>query len=147
MQVAKISKLLMCMERGVGNLNGKTLDELTVEYEAAPETGHMGGRAESRGDGPGGDDCIPEGGGEAGERSAPTAHGAGPSAPRRARRSKWSDEEKAAVRRQLSFFLDRLEIPGKVACERAIAAENALSSRTWKCVKYFVYNTVRAASK
>ena len=68
------------------------------------------------------------------------------SARRRVIRRVWTDAEKAAVRRQLAAFLDHFEIPGKAACEKAIGAESALSGRSWKAVKYYVYNAVRAAT-
>ena len=63
-----------------------------------------------------------EDGGDAGNHSSPTPPDARPA---------MSPLQK---RRQLSSFVDHLEVPGKVTCERAIATESALSSRSWKYV-------------
>ncbi|XP_028969448.2 uncharacterized protein LOC114828792 [Esox lucius] len=54
----------------------------------------------------------------------------------------WSDEARAAVRRQLGDFTKLMKIPGKRECDACIAAEPALQSRTWKDVKNYVRNTL-----
>ena len=146
MQVAKISKLLMCMEQGVKNWKGKNLDELDMvaDGDSVCEAEQVDdGTAEISDDG-GATDVRADGG----NHSSPVPSDFRPAPPRPGRRTTrrvWTAAEIAAIRRQLSPFLEHLEVPGKVACERAIAAESALSSRSWKSVKYYVYNTVRAA--
>ena len=150
------------MEQGVTKWKGKNLDQLDMTMECDGE----GNRGEDYVD-----DCNVEGGGDLGNRSpspmsdarsetsrqAPVTSRQAPvpwekrqdpaSARRRVIRRVWTDAEKAAVRRQLAAYLDHFEIPGKAACERAIEAESALSGRSWKKAKYYVYyNAVRAAT-
>ncbi|GAA6095051.1 uncharacterized protein LOC121524186 [Tachysurus ichikawai] len=55
----------------------------------------------------------------------------------------WAPEECSAVERHLRLFLLMNEVPGKEDCQQCIAAEpEALGSRDWKAVKYFVKNRI-----
>ncbi|XP_056880147.1 uncharacterized protein LOC130520465 [Takifugu flavidus] len=57
-------------------------------------------------------------------------------------RRPWSDKEKAAVWRQLGKSIILKKVPGKQLCLNAIQAEPVLCQRTWKDVKYHVYNRI-----
>lgn len=59
----------------------------------------------------------------------------------------WSEEEQAAVRRQLGDFCELVKVPGKRDCDACLAAEPALSTRTWKEVKYFVHNSIQSMKR
>ncbi|XP_013883736.1 uncharacterized protein LOC106532262, partial [Austrofundulus limnaeus] len=55
----------------------------------------------------------------------------------------WTPEECAAVNKHLRKYIVTHQVPGKLDCERCIAAEpQALSERDWKAVKYFVKNRI-----
>ena len=147
-QVAKISELLMTMEKGIGKWRGKTMDELDPGLEGAVSMGAVDVDADLDGRERDGDKCT--GGKDAGgtpETPAPSRQTPPTVNNRRRSHRSWTVAEKAAIRRQLGTYIDHFEIPGKAACLRAIAAENALASRTWQAVKYCVYNTVRAAAR
>ena len=58
----------------------------------------------------------------------------------------WSGEEAAAVQRHLASCLILNQTPKKHACERALAAEPVPQKRTWKDLKYFVYNLLKKAN-
>ncbi|XP_042351215.1 uncharacterized protein LOC121949557 [Plectropomus leopardus] len=59
----------------------------------------------------------------------------------------WSEEEQAAVRRQLGDFCKLVKVPGKKDCDACLAAEPALNSRTWREVKYFVHNSIQSMKR
>ena len=55
----------------------------------------------------------------------------------------WTQEEHAAVQRHLKRFIVMNQVPEKEDCQRCITAEpQALKSRDWKAVKYFVKNRI-----
>ncbi|XP_034538605.1 uncharacterized protein LOC117812108 isoform X3 [Notolabrus celidotus] len=55
----------------------------------------------------------------------------------------WTPEECAAVRRHLKKFIVMAQVPGKEDCQRCITAEpQALKSRDWRAVKYFIKNRI-----
>ena len=62
---------------------------------------------------------------------------------RQCARRKWSDEEIAAVNRQLPHCFITATVPKKDQAEKAIASEPALRRRSWTNVKDFVYNQVK----
>lgn len=59
----------------------------------------------------------------------------------------WSEEEQAAVKRQLGDFCKLVKVPGKKDCDACLAAEPALNSRTWREVKYFVHNSIQSMKR
>ncbi|XP_067460454.1 M-phase phosphoprotein 8 isoform X1 [Thunnus thynnus] len=67
--------------------------------------------------------------------------------PQKRNKRLWSEEEQAAVRRQLGDFCKLVKIPGKKDCDACLAAEPALSSRTWREVKYFVHNSIQSMKR
>ncbi|XP_055017815.1 glutamic acid-rich protein-like isoform X4 [Boleophthalmus pectinirostris] len=55
----------------------------------------------------------------------------------------WTETEKNAVRRQMGKFMALRKVPGKNDCRMCIEKESAsLGARTWRDVKYFVYNEI-----
>lgn len=67
--------------------------------------------------------------------------------PQKRNKRLWSQEEQAAVRRQLGDFCKLVKVPGKKDCDACLAAEPALSSRTWREVKYFVHNSIQSMKR
>nr|XP_004573078.1 M-phase phosphoprotein 8 isoform X2 [Maylandia zebra]XP_012780693.1 M-phase phosphoprotein 8 isoform X2 [Maylandia zebra] len=67
--------------------------------------------------------------------------------PQKRNKRLWSEEEQAAVRRQLGDFSKLVKVPGKKDCDACLAAEPALSSRTWREVKYFVHNSIQSLKR
>ena len=63
------------------------------------------------------------------------------------KKRRWSIEEKAAVERHLNRFLQTLKVPGKRDCEEAVENEDALQSRSWKNVKFYVYNCIQTKKR
>lgn len=59
----------------------------------------------------------------------------------------WSKDEQAAVRRQFNNFIKLTKVPGKRECDASLAAEAALSNRTWKEIKYYVHNTLQSMKR
>ncbi|XP_044071880.1 M-phase phosphoprotein 8 isoform X2 [Siniperca chuatsi] len=67
--------------------------------------------------------------------------------PQKRNKRLWSEEEQAAVRRQLGDFCKLVKVPGKKDCDACLAAEPALNSRTWREVKYFVHNSIQSMKR
>ncbi|XP_043242757.1 uncharacterized protein LOC122392210 [Amphibalanus amphitrite] len=59
------------------------------------------------------------------------------------KRRPWSQEEKEAVERRMNWFVRKLVVPGLDYCRAALKEEPVLSSRTWRDVKYCVYNMIQ----
>ncbi|XP_061647682.1 M-phase phosphoprotein 8 isoform X2 [Phyllopteryx taeniolatus] len=67
--------------------------------------------------------------------------------PQKRHKRLWSTEEQAAVRRQFGDLCKLVKVPGKKDCDACLAAEPALSSRTWREVKYFVHNNIQSMKR
>ncbi|XP_017577082.1 uncharacterized protein si:ch211-266o15.1 isoform X1 [Pygocentrus nattereri] len=64
------------------------------------------------------------------------------------KRRKWSVEEQEAVRRHMAKYISLLKVPGKKDCLDCVRTEpDALKSRTWRDVKYYVHNVIQASKK
>ncbi|XP_070177602.1 uncharacterized protein [Littorina saxatilis] len=59
----------------------------------------------------------------------------------------WTKDQKEAVDRHLSHCLVLNRVPQKHEAEQALASEKTLRGRTWKDVKYFVYNLLKKENK
>ncbi|XP_045910809.1 M-phase phosphoprotein 8 isoform X1 [Micropterus dolomieu] len=77
----------------------------------------------------------------AGKRGTPAVK------PQKRNKRLWSEEEQAAVRRQLGDFGKLVKVPGKKDCDACLAAEPALNSRTWREVKYYVHNSIQSMKR
>ncbi|XP_070205527.1 uncharacterized protein [Littorina saxatilis] len=59
----------------------------------------------------------------------------------------WTKDQKEAIHRHLSHCLVLNRVPQKHEAEQALASEKTLRGRTWKDVKYFVYNLLKKENK
>lgn len=59
----------------------------------------------------------------------------------------WNEEEQAAVKRRFGDFCKLVKVPGKKDCDACLAAEPALSNRTWREVKYYVHNSIQSMKR
>ncbi|XP_061074219.1 uncharacterized protein LOC133108596 [Conger conger] len=60
----------------------------------------------------------------------------------------WSDAEQTAVKSGLCRFIAQRKVPGKEDCEACLRAKpGILRNRSWKDVKYYVYNTIQSNRK
>ncbi|XP_047456744.1 M-phase phosphoprotein 8 isoform X2 [Mugil cephalus] len=84
---------------------------------------------------------------ESAHMSSAGTHAAPPVKPQKRNKRLWSEEEQAAVRRQLGDFCKLVKVPGKKDCDACLAAEPALNSRTWREVKYFVHNSIQSLKR
>lgn len=157
LQVAKLGRILVAMERGETHLyKGKKLDEIEFDskevLDEEPEVQ---------------DDLIDLGNEEtelmqpketAGDNAQPARHSraqalektapAGPSKRRFLGRLPWSEEERKAVLRHLKSYVDTLKVPGKLACQACKNEEPcALERRTWTDIKFFVHNQIANKKK
>ncbi|XP_047221298.1 uncharacterized protein LOC124876976 isoform X2 [Girardinichthys multiradiatus] len=81
--------------------------------------------------------CTPTSSSQSNERSAKK------SGKEKVVKRSWTPEECAAVNKHLRKYILTNQVPGKLDCERCIAAEpQALSKRDWRAVKYFVKNRI-----
>ncbi|KAG9268080.1 hypothetical protein AMEX_G18978 [Astyanax mexicanus] len=141
-QLAKISKLLIAIEKGSHTYLGRSLEELNIDedtlddeqsdHECTPrqEKQKRSSRTSSReGDlkNTEEDSC--------GEQQSDHKHTGKP-------RRSWTNREKEAVWRHLAKHRTLKKVPGKEDCLQCIQAEYALKNRTWEDVKHFVYNTI-----
>ncbi|XP_043240083.1 uncharacterized protein LOC122390816 [Amphibalanus amphitrite] len=63
------------------------------------------------------------------------------------KRRMWSALEKAAVKRSCAKYILHLKVPGQAECLKAISEEPHLKERTWRDVKYHVYNLIVASKR
>jgi len=70
-----------------------------------------------------------------------------PDAFRKTCKQNWSTKEKAAIHRQLSGCIIMNKVPNQAQAQAAIDKEADLSQRTWRSVKYFVYNVIQKQKK
>lgn len=60
----------------------------------------------------------------------------------------WNEQERSAVHRHLAKFIALKKVPGKQDCLMCITKESpVLRARTWKDVKYLVYNEIVKAKR
>ncbi|XP_038147926.1 uncharacterized protein LOC119787925 isoform X2 [Cyprinodon tularosa] len=152
LQLAKVSKVLLAMERGrLGDYKGKSLDEIQVDVN---ETVQMEEPSEEDIE----DVSMP---GEEGSQdevsmssleqctSTSQVQNWSVSAKKRGKQTavkrSWTPDECAAVNTHLKRFIIRGQVPGKEECQRCIDAEpQALRNRDWKAVKYYIKNRITA---
>ncbi|XP_033638838.1 uncharacterized protein LOC117299409 [Asterias rubens] len=131
LQVAKLSKVLLKMEKGdVQGLAGKSLKDVELDPSEEYDT-------DEKSD----DDSDPEP-----ETSVPekTKEPAETEAAQQQRKKQWTLAEKQAVVRHLGSFLRSRKVPGKGPISALMKAEPRLfTDRSWRNVKDFVRNQVR----
>ena len=174
---AKISKILMAMDQGIGKFSGSTLEGLNPTGPS-PSAGTPGaGSGSSAGPRhPATDEgqtsevvtskrsCVEDTEPDAkksskmgdttkaGQRKRLRTNDASPEHTElvqaqtrmttKKRRAPWTEKEKEAVERHMDQFIKELKCPGMIECTAAIHQEPDLSSRSWKDVKYRVYNMI-----
>ena len=63
------------------------------------------------------------------------------------KKGSWKSEETAAVWKDMKDSIIHEQVPWKQSCEMCIAANPVLSNKTWKCVKFKVYNIVQTTQR
>ncbi|XP_067225443.1 uncharacterized protein [Chanodichthys erythropterus] len=142
LQLAKMSKVLMAMEKGtLSDFKGKKLDDIEIDPNE---------QLEAQGDSMSSDE---EDYSDVSQTTAPaetdppvqsdqsvSQEDQGSS---NAPKKKWEDNEVKAVERHMMKFIKTCKVPGKQDCERCIHAEpEALKQRTWTGVKNYVRNRI-----
>ncbi|XP_072049953.1 uncharacterized protein [Amphiura filiformis] len=60
----------------------------------------------------------------------------------------WTTDENAAIWREFKQHIVKMEVPGKVECEAAIASSKPiLDGRSWKTIKFKVHNIIQGVKK
>nr|XP_055069418.1 uncharacterized protein LOC129450574 isoform X2 [Misgurnus anguillicaudatus] len=144
LQLAKMSKVLMAMEKGtLSSFKGKRLDDIEIDpneqLEAEGDT--MSSDEEDCSDLPQTTSPVPA------ETDQPSASqkDQGSSIPQK---RKWEEVEVKAVEKHMMKFIKTCKVPGKQDCERCIQAEpEALKERTWTGVKNYVRNRITTLKK
>lgn len=169
LQVAKLGRILVAMERGETHLyKGKKLDEIDFDgKEVLDEETEVQ------------EDLIELGNGdtdltqhdeiadkntqvptqqnnkqplsktkELGETVQSQDKPAGPSKRRCLARLVWTEQERMAVFRHLKSYVDTLKVPGKISCQTCKDEEpRALERRSWTDIKFFVKNQITAKKR
>ncbi|XP_039517285.1 uncharacterized protein LOC120471523 [Pimephales promelas] len=142
LQLAKMSKVLMAMEKGtLSDYKGKKLDDIEIDpneqleaqgdsmssdEEDYTDLSQTTAPAET-------DQPVPS------NQSVSEVDQGSSNAPKK----KWEDSEVKAVERHMMKFIKTCKVPGKQDCERCIHAEpEALKQRTWTGVKNYVRNRI-----
>ncbi|XP_033638514.1 uncharacterized protein LOC117299161 [Asterias rubens] len=143
LQVAKVSKVLLNMEKGnIQGLAGKSLQDIQLnpneecDTDAESDTGFDSDQSEAEQS-----DAEPE------EPSTSTGNrhkkGVCEKQGPKARRA-WNSREKAAVTKHLGGFLKSRTVPGKAPIMKMFKAEQrTFSHRTWRNIKDFIRNQTR----
>ncbi|XP_064180423.1 uncharacterized protein LOC135249061 [Anguilla rostrata] len=62
---------------------------------------------------------------------------------RQKKKGSWTVAEQTAVKSELQEFIAQMRVPGKKDCEACLEAKpDILHNRSWKDIKYYVYNTI-----
>ncbi|XP_026001400.1 uncharacterized protein LOC113008292 isoform X2 [Astatotilapia calliptera] len=166
LQLAKVSKLLIAMEKGkLSDLQGKGLDDIVINPDDEAVTSdddssgetitdpqqHKGSRTKNSGnqshtlysasldnmEGASASTTLDS------KNISNTAPGKAGKA-----RCKWTDDEVKAVERHLLHFITSCKVPGKKECDSCIQAEPAaLKDRDWVAIKYYIHNRIVALKR
>ncbi|XP_071834535.1 uncharacterized protein [Apostichopus japonicus] len=138
MQVAKVSKLLLAMEKGGSALaQGQSLDDIPIVDEEIDQSNISTEEEEGEGT----EDQL-----TAIKRSkADKPHPARKQCKKKKTVTKrpWTEEQKAAVNRHLHHFMVLNQLPGKSKIDECISKEPVLSTRSWKNIKDYCRNTMK----
>ncbi|XP_026001399.1 uncharacterized protein LOC113008292 isoform X1 [Astatotilapia calliptera] len=168
LQLAKVSKLLIAMEKGkLSDLQGKGLDDIVINPDDEAVTSdddssgetitdpqqHKGSRTKNSGnqshtlysasldnmEGASASTTLDS------KNISNTAPGKGKAGKARC---KWTDDEVKAVERHLLHFITSCKVPGKKECDSCIQAEPAaLKDRDWVAIKYYIHNRIVALKR
>ncbi|XP_073732486.1 uncharacterized protein [Misgurnus anguillicaudatus] len=144
LQLAKMSKVLMAMEKGtLSRFKGKRLDDIEIDpnEQLEAEGNSMSSDEEDCSDLPQTTSPVPA---ETDQPSASQKDQGSSIPPKR----KWEEVEVKAVEKHMMKFIKTCKVPGKQDCERCIQAEpEALKERTWTGVKNYVRNRITTLKK
>ncbi|XP_073727924.1 uncharacterized protein [Misgurnus anguillicaudatus] len=144
LQLAKMSKVLMAMEKGtLSSFKGKRLDDIEIDpnEQLEAEGDSMSSDEEDCSDLPQTTSPVPA---ETDQPSASQKDQGSSIPPKR----NWEEVEVKAVEKHLMKFIKTCKVPGKQDCERCIQAEpEALKERTWTGVKNYVRNRITTLKK
>ncbi|XP_073729856.1 uncharacterized protein [Misgurnus anguillicaudatus] len=144
LQLAKMSKVLMAMEKGtLSSFKGKRLDDIEIDpnEQLEAEGDSMSSDEEDCSDLPQTTSPVPA---ETDQPSASQKDQGSSIPPKR----KWEEVEVKAVEKHMMKFIKTCKVPGKQDCERCIQAEpEALKERTWTGVKNYVRNRITTLKK
>ncbi|XP_009300147.1 uncharacterized protein isoform X1 [Danio rerio] len=171
LQLAKISKVLMAMERGqLSQFKGQNLDEIQIDPQEKLLLDSDGSESENEIESTG-NGASPSNSAEKSKKSAevgqhqePSKGGKNPKKlqptskdlpePHRTKRSsqnerrRWSVEEIKAVEKTMMEFIMSGKVPGKAQCMNCIeSSPAALQSRSWEGVKFYVKNRIDSLKK
>lgn len=169
LQLAKISKVLMALEKGrLAEFHGKNLDEIGIdpdekvldsdEEDGSIQEGHCSSTIDA-------EETLPLT--EKNEMTPPppkrrkppstdTERASGVTAKRPSSKGKctgkkktpWKRTEVEAVERHMDRFITSCIVPVKSDCEKCLQAEpEALKNRDWKNLKYYIYNRSMASKR
>ncbi|XP_028296545.1 uncharacterized protein LOC114461667 isoform X3 [Gouania willdenowi] len=175
LQLAKISKVLMACEQGrLADFKGKGLDQISITphdgSHVIEESSGMSSEDDVKADSTGGtsmtqnqeehhnlqldDEQRVEGKTTVTEikkvavEQELVVDSCSSKATNKTTKIKWSLDEVQAVERSLLTHIRTGRTPGKVDCERCIAAaDGALSARDWRAVKFYVRNRIVSESR
>ena len=148
---AKVSKILLAMERGMGEFAGQGLNDLSpmdISQEAKPPV-QEGMQETSRLD-PGAEDEEEDGDSE--RESGQSCQGVDKAASRvhtlkaqrkPVKRIPWTPDEKAAVSKWMGGFIRDMKCPPMSKCMEVLKKEPRLAKRSWKDLKYCTYNMIQ----
>ncbi|XP_068189836.1 uncharacterized protein [Antennarius striatus] len=155
LQLAKISKLLMALERGqLSNFRGKNLDEINIDPQekiSADNASDSDDEVDATEMDTAFYNSSPKSSGQSGmitestievvqSKDLPSGNGLLPK-----KRLKWTQEEIKAVEKTLMDCINNGKVPGKAQCMKCIKASPVvLQGRTWKGVKFYVKNRINA---
>ncbi|XP_027866475.1 uncharacterized protein LOC114148944 isoform X2 [Xiphophorus couchianus] len=166
LQLAKISKVLLALERGqLSHFKGRNLDEISIDpqekmsvdsgsdtEEEVDSAERDAGTSSSRSPDMDGNKKVENGQfgvtrrctTEVGQSNdLPSAKG-----PPQKKRLKWNQEEIQAVEKTLMDCIDSGKVPGKAQCMKCIETSPvALKDRTWQGIKFYVKNRIDALKR
>ncbi|XP_076860752.1 uncharacterized protein LOC143518327 [Brachyhypopomus gauderio] len=141
LQLAKMSKLLLAMEKGkLKEVHGLKLDDIVIdpmdEVDVSSDA-EQNEEAISTNQEPSG--CHQNLG--KAERNDPLSQGQLKQVPRKKRT--WSASEVQAIERHLMKFIRTCQLPGKKECVSCLLSEPvALQARDWTAVKFYIKNRI-----
>ncbi|KAM4523902.1 uncharacterized protein V3H82_002002 [Fundulus diaphanus] len=175
LQLAKISKVLLALERGkLSNFKGRNLDEISIDpqekmsVDSESDTEDEGDSTERDATSSCGSPgqfgvrrrCTPNveqnkdlpSAKETSDDEVPAAieipANSNITKGPSQRRQKWNQEEVQAVEKTLMDCIDSGTVPGKAKCMNCIEASPvALKNRTWQAIKFYVKNRIHALKR
>ncbi|XP_059907746.1 uncharacterized protein LOC132457512 isoform X3 [Gadus macrocephalus] len=159
LQLAKISKILMACEQGrLAEFKGKSLEEISIEPNETVEIPSTSPHAELQ---DADEDPTPGGSPQpagsplparpplpAGSTLPAAAEISEVSRSSQSTKRKWTQIEVAAIEAKMGRFIREGKTPGKEECQECIASSpEALKSRDWRAVKFFVRNRIVSLSR